>query len=451
MPQHSATDESPAAALDQGSGTREQASRPAFHFTSPSGWINDPLGLTFHGGTYHLFYQHVPGATDWAPQCRWGHATSEDLLEWETGPVALEPGEGDRGCWSGSIAVGPDGEGTMFYTSVEDDAIGRARTARPAPGSGTTWEGWVKGPVVAELPAGEESVAFRDPMVFHDGNCWRMIIGSGRPDGTALAYAWASQDLSAWRYDGVFASRHSSETDGVWTGSVWECPQAVRVGEKWALLVSVWEPVRPHYEAYALGDIVEGRFVAEGPWRRLTYGPSYYAGAAYRDKDASPGIVYWLRHVSDAGAGWAGAHSLPHRLVLVGDRLEIRLPASLEGRRGPGRPLAALPEQGIAVGGAFDVDWSHGGSLCLEEGSRNVFRLQRTPDPRTLDPQGAILTATCDLGQWSVPCNGPVRVVVDGPVVEIIGSFGALAFPAPRQGDTTLAARDAAGTAYPLG
>ncbi|PJI51996.1 hypothetical protein CTI14_50175 [Methylobacterium radiotolerans] len=47
--------------------------------------MNDPLGLTFHGGRYHLFYQHVPGADDWAPQCRWGHATSSDLLTWATG------------------------------------------------------------------------------------------------------------------------------------------------------------------------------------------------------------------------------------------------------------------------------------------------------------------------------------------------------------------------------
>ncbi|MDQ4502859.1 glycoside hydrolase family 32 protein [Sinomonas sp. ASV322] len=447
MPQHSATDETPAA-VDHGSGSGQQLSRPAFHFTSPSGWINDPLGLTFHGGQYHLFYQHVPGATDWAPQCRWGHATSDDLLAWKTRPVALEPGEGDGGCWSGSIASGPGGESTMFYTSVDDDApeIGKARLARPAPGSEASWERWVKGPVVADLPEGEESVAFRDPLVFHDGTCWRMIMGSGRPDGTAVAYSWASDDLSAWRYDGVFASRHSSEADGVWTGSVWECPQAVRVGEKWALLVSVWEPIRPHYEAYALGDIVCGRFVAETPWRRLTYGPSYYAGAVYRDKDGNPGIIYWLRHVSDPDAGWAGAHSLPHRLALVGDRLEIRLPLSLLGRRGFGQPLAALQKPEISVSGAFDIEWSHGGRLSLDEGIRNIFRLERTRGP-----EGGTLTATSDLGRWSMPCSGAVRVVVDGPIVEIIGSFGALAFPAPREGDATLAARDAAGTAYPLG
>lgn len=440
MLQHSATHDSPVVP-DHSSGEGRQLSRPAFHFTSPSGWINDPLGLTFHGGTYHLFYQHVPGSIDWAPQCRWGHATSDDLLIWTTGPVALEPGEGDGGCWSGSIVTGPDGDGTMFYTSVDDDAvsIGRARTARPAPGSGSTWESWVKGPVVAELPAGEESVAFRDPMVFHDGTGWRMIIGSGRPDGTALVYSWTSDDLSTWRYDGVFAARHSSETDGVWTGLVWECPQVVRVGEKWALLVSVWEPVRPHYEAYALGDIVDGCFVADTPWRRLTHGPSYYAGAAFRDEDGVPGMIYWLRQVSDPDAGWAGAHSLPHRLVLVGDRLEIRLPPSLARRRGPGRLLAAVQEP---VGGAVDVEWSSGGSLSLDEGGRNVFRLERA---------GSTLTATADIGQWSVPCSGPVRVVVDGPVVEIVGTFGALAFPAPRGACAALVSRDADGTAYPLG
>lgn len=446
MPQHPTTDESPlshapARAADRG------LYRPSYHFTSQQGWINDPLGLTFHGGQYHLFYQHVPDAADWAPQCRWGHATSEDLLTWEPGPLALEPGEGDGGCWSGSIATDPSGQTAMFYTSVDDDAfeIGRARMARPAPGSSSSWEHWVKGPVVAELPPGEESVAFRDPFVFHDGTCWRMVIGSGRPDGTALAYSWTSEDLSAWRYDGIFASRHSSETDGVWTGSVWECPQTVRVGEKWALLVSVWEPVRPHYEAYALGDIVDGRFIAQTRWQRLTYGPSYYAGAAYHDKDGNPGMVYWMRNVADPAAGWAGAHSIPNQLALVGDRLEIRLPLSLTVRRGLGRPLAALQERPMTVGGAFDVDWSHCGSLSLDEGVRNVFRLERAQGA-----EGGTLTATSDLGQWSVPCSGPVRVVVDGPIVEIIGSFGALAFPAQREDPGTLASRDAAGTAYPL-
>ena len=93
--QQSATDESPVTP-DRRSGTGHQLSRPAFHFTAHSGWINDPLGLTFHGGQYHLFYQHIPGATDWAPQCRWGHATSADLLTWTTPARRPRTGRGRR-------------------------------------------------------------------------------------------------------------------------------------------------------------------------------------------------------------------------------------------------------------------------------------------------------------------------------------------------------------------
>ena len=54
--------------------------RPAVHFTAPDGWLNDPLGLTWRDGRYELFYQALPGADTWNPRCRWGHATSTDLL-----------------------------------------------------------------------------------------------------------------------------------------------------------------------------------------------------------------------------------------------------------------------------------------------------------------------------------------------------------------------------------
>jgi L-lactate dehydrogenase complex protein LldG len=83
------------------------AARPQIHFTVREGWINDPLGLTWHEGEYHLFFQFVPGQTVWGPEQRWGHATSEDLLHWTEGPVALEPGDGDDGVWSGSVVVPP--------------------------------------------------------------------------------------------------------------------------------------------------------------------------------------------------------------------------------------------------------------------------------------------------------------------------------------------------------
>src|SRR3954471_487360 len=110
------------------------AMRPLLHFTAGAGWINDPHGLTYRDGTYHLFFQHLPTASAWAPDCHWGHATSPDLLRWTEQPVALRPGDGDDGCWSGSVVAPGDGDAALFYTSVRAPnlELGRVRRARPA-------------------------------------------------------------------------------------------------------------------------------------------------------------------------------------------------------------------------------------------------------------------------------------------------------------------------------
>ena len=101
----------------------QPSTRPALHFTAKTGWINDPLGLTYHEGRYHLFFQYVPGQTEWAPGCYWGHAVSEDLLTWTECEPVLEPDNGDGGCWSGSLVVNDEGEATIFYTSVQLDDL----------------------------------------------------------------------------------------------------------------------------------------------------------------------------------------------------------------------------------------------------------------------------------------------------------------------------------------
>ena len=81
------------------------STRPALHFTCRDGWINDPLGLTWHDGQYHLFFQYVPQAQGWAPQCHWGHCTSPTLTGWQEQDVALAPGDGDDGVWSDRKSV----------------------------------------------------------------------------------------------------------------------------------------------------------------------------------------------------------------------------------------------------------------------------------------------------------------------------------------------------------
>ncbi len=367
-------------------------SRPRAHFTPTSGWVNDPYGVTWHGGRYHLFFQHAPDAVVWGPDLHWGHAVSTDLVHWTEQPVALSPGEGDEGIWSGSVVTDEAGAGHLFYTSVQLGALslGTVSAAHPVD---EDWQVWRKDGAVVLPPDDLDLVEFRDPYVLHDGTRWRMVLGGGTADGNGLALSWTSPDLEAWAYDGVLASRHTDLTDPVWTGSAWECPQLFRLGDEWVLLFSVWEAGVTRFEAYAVGDLVDGRFAAR-TWRRFSYGPAPYAGSTFTDAEGRRCLVHWLREVADPDGQWAGAHSVPHVLHLEGDRL---VAAPHPNVAALATPLA--PDAHEVIGDA---------TLTLTE---EVLTVRRGPD------------------SFTMPCSGgPVQVLVDGSVVEVFGPDGIAGF-----------------------
>ena len=389
-------------------------SRPALHFTARSGWINDPLGLTHRDGTYHLYFQHVPGRAEWAHRCHWGHATSPDLLHWTERPVALAPGDGDAGCWSGSVVTGEGDETVLFYTAVNDPPdfhVGRVRTARP---TGADLDAWVKDPNVAvELPAGVTARTFRDPYVVAEDGRWWMLVGAGLADGTATALAWRSDDLRTWHYTGPIASRHRDDRDPLWTGAMWECPQLLRVGDRHVLVVSVWEADALHYVACAVGRFADGRLDVES-WHRLSWGESYYAASAFRDRDGLPGLLFWLRGVQDEAEGWAGAISLPYLLALDGDQPLLVPHDGLAGVRTGQRPATSM-----------DIVWhpSPTGELRLVDDADASVAILRRDGDRVTVAAGTSVTA-------EMPCTGGVlRIVLDGPVLEIAGTDGLLAVP----------------------
>ncbi len=403
--------------------------RPRIHFTAREGWINDPLGLTYHEGTYHLFFQHVPGSSEWAPEQHWGHATSTDLLHWTEQPVALSPGEGDDGVWSGSLVVA-GGEATIFYTSVQTDdvQIGTVRTARP---TSPDWSTWAKGPEMARLPAGVDALAYRDPQVFHDGTEWVMLMGAGLRDGNAVALAHRSADLKHWGPGAPIASRHRDELDPVWLGAVWECPQLLRVDGRWVLTVSVWEPEVPYYEAYLIGDLVDGQFLGEHAGR-LSYGPCYYAGSAYRDADGRPGLIYWLRGIDDPDGTWASAHSVPHTLHIEGERLVASPHPNVVATRGPGQRVR---DGSVHIGATGDVE------VTLDSPSSRGTLILAGAEILTAAGQVEVTTAA---GSWSMPGGSDrLRVLVDGPVLEVFGPSGTLAAALPEPRELTVRAEGA--------
>jgi len=400
----------------------QPSTRPALHFTAKTGWINDPLGLTYHEGRYHLFFQYVPGQTEWAPGCYWGHAVSADLLTWAEQEPVLEPGDGDGGCWSGSLVVNDEGEVTIFYTSVQlDDLdIGRIRTARPVD---QIWNTWRKGPIVDSVVPTSGATIFRDPQVSRHGRGWRMLVGSGRSDGTPTALAYTSPDLIKWSFDGEFASRSSAERDPVWTGKAWECPQLVPLGDKHALLFSVWEPWIPHYEAYAIGSLDNGEFLIES-WGRLTYGDAYYAGSTFTDAEGRPGLIYWLRGVDDAEGQWTGAHSVPHLLRLdENDRILAEPHPNVAQRRGPVVKINSDFNGPVELPSTADVEWNLSGGLLASlsvRSSDGTFVM----DIAATDDEFRIAIAD---QMWTMPPSAAVRIVFDGPVVELFSAAGVFA------------------------
>lgn len=392
------------------------ASRPELHFTARRGWINDPLGLTWHEGRYHLFFQYLPDQVVWGPACRWGHATSPDLLTWaEENPEALipEPGEG---CWSGNIVSTPSLPGRIFYTSVALKALSIG-AIRVADAQNSRWQRWDKGPVVVTIPPSEPVVAFRDPFVFHDGTTWRMLVGAGRPDGTALALGYASEDLTSWVYTGVAASRPSNLDHPVWTGEVWECPQLLRVDGRWVLTFSAWTADQPHYQAYAIGDFQDGRFTAES-WGRLSYGPSYYAGSVFHDQTGQPGIIYWLRSVLDPDGTWAGAHSIPHELSIIGADLIARPTSALRSRR----------RNPTTIDGTGQTQMSGPAYLNWRPDQRRPSTI--TFGRITASLQDGGLTVSCGAESWSCPSSDDaVEVIIDHGVIEFFPPSAVLAVP----------------------
>ena len=292
--------------------------RPRVHLTAPSGWINDPHGITWHDGRYHLFHQAIPDSLTHHPGCSWGHATSPDLLRFEHRPTALAPDADEDGIWTGALAVGDDGP-RLFYTAVSlpDVGIGRIRVATP---TDDTWDTWTKGDVVVTAPDDLDLVAFRDPFLLREGDGWRMVVAASAADGTALLPTWTSPDLATWTYDGVALARSSRETDP-WMGELWECPQLFPVADRWAMVGSVWSVDMLHHAGYALGDLAGGRFDARH-WGRLGWG-TYYAPSYFRDTAGRPCLMFWMRDVGDHDEGWQSCLSVPHLIDVRDDRLVL--------------------------------------------------------------------------------------------------------------------------------
>ena len=406
--------------------------RPGYHFTAPSGHVNDPLGITWHvdprtgEGRYELFFQHNPDAPEWAVACRWGQTSSPDLVRWGPPTTALSPADGEAGCWSGSVGVLDDGSPVIAYTRVTEGRLALGSVVL-APGD-HGWERWTAEPdPVLPGPPEPDVVQFRDPFLLRLGEEWGMVVGGGRRDGTAVAWLYRSPDLRAWRLDGVLAERPTTDGDPLWTGSAWECVQLVEADGAWVLVVSAWDE-DPRHVACAVGEFDGHRFTARR-WQRLAATDLPYATAVFRDAQGRPCLVSWLREPGSAGNGWAGMLSLPWRMRVRGDRLLLAPHPDVDTLRGG--VACRIDGNGAASGlpPALDVELAGTGTLELHGPDRPVLVVTLAPDRVLLEVPGA-QAVRLDGGDG----EAGVRLLLDAGLAEVAtpaGQYAALRLPWP--------------------
>lgn len=298
--------------------------RPTYHFTPEQNWMNDPNGLCYIDGEYHLFFQHNPNADVWG-DIHWGHAVSHDLIHWRRLPIALTPSVelGEKHCYSGSVAI-DGGVARAFYTSVGEGARGPELGAQQWMAYSTdqlrTWHKYEHNPILPEQINGDLRVTFwRDPFVWRDRDgAWYAVLGGTLDGANGCMLLYRSDDLFTWRFLSVITRLDADR--------LLECPNLIRIGDRYVMLYSPVREIR-----YRVGTLdADYAFHAEtegvldgGSGRHGFYAPTTFMNLP----DERRVVIGWM---SDKGReeqpeirGWSGAQSLPRVLTLDGARLRV--------------------------------------------------------------------------------------------------------------------------------
>lgn len=313
--------------------TYHEKLRPLFHFTAKRGWLNDPNGLVYYKGAYHLFFQYNPYGTKWG-NMHWGHAVSPDLVHWNEGPIALAP-DAHGTNYSGSIVV--DWNNTAGLQQGEDKTLVALYTGAPdkytlgakdytqclaySNDAGKTWKKYEKNPVLGQLAPGN-----RDPRVFWHAPSkqWVMALYLDKRD---FAF-FGSKDLKDWKE----LSRLTMEGSG-------ECPEFFELPVYSEGEHKTGEKKWIFYDAdgnYLVGTFDGVKFTAETQRLRQDWGRNFYASQTYSDIPAEDGRriqIAWMRGSEFQGTAFNQQMSVP---------CELRLLSTPQGLRLARRPVAEL-------------------------------------------------------------------------------------------------------------
>jgi fructan beta-fructosidase len=309
--------------------------RPQYHFTPPARWMNDPNGLVYFAGEYHLFYQHNPDDSVWGPM-HWGHAVSRDLINWQHLPIALFPDENGT-IFSGSAVIdwrntAGFGKEAMIAIFTHDQNGRQSQSLAYSTDKGRIWAKFAGNPI---LKPPNNIRNFRDPKVFWYGDAetghWVMAVTGG----TVILF-FSSPDLKNWTPTGGFGFGYGS-TEGVWeTPDLFPLQVDGSADTRWVLSVGVGDggPAGGGSGTqYFIGSFDGAAFTSENPKDTILwadFGADFYAAQSWNE--APSGRRLWLGWLNNwryataiPTATWRGAFTLPRQLSLATTPDGIRL------------------------------------------------------------------------------------------------------------------------------
>ncbi len=418
---------------------REQY-RPQIHFTPARNWMNDPNGMVYADGVYHLFYQYNPLGNDWG-NMSWGHATSTDLMHWKEQGVALTRDElGD--VFSGSAVIDERnsagfGANAMvaLYTSASE---AQQQSIAYSTDGGTTFTRYSANPVIRN-----NDDNLRDPKVFwhEDSQQWVMALAKGWKRGVEF---YGSTNLKSWTHLSTFVmdlpGRPSLQ---------WECPDLIQLGDRWVLLVSVnpGGPLLGSGTMYFVGQFDGKTFTAEALdyplW--LDYGMDNYAGVTWSHTGDRKIMMGWMNNWQYAGnvpcSPWRSAMTLPRELKLTAFEgrplLTCQVVSEINKIAGPwqaaGQTLSATDAYQLRL--TLNLDKNSTVTLSNDQEERFTFDVQATARTltahRTAESGKTSFNGTFSIPSMQAPLNTTASTVtlllyVDQSSIELLTEDGTM-------------------------
>lgn len=302
--------------------------RPQVHFSPQKNWINDPNGMVYHKGVYHLFYQYYPDQPVWGPM-HWGHATSKDLIHWAEQPIALYP-DSLGYIFSGSAVVdkynttgfGKKGQQPLVAIFTHHDPVGEKagqkgfqhQSLAYSLDDGKTWTKYAGNPVLKNPGI----VDFRDPKVMWFAPQQKWIMTLATKDDISF---YSSPDLKKWTKESEFGKEIGAH------GGVWECPDLFLMDDNgkslWVLIVNLnpGGPNKGSATQYFTGTFDGKKFTPNSTKTKwLDYGPDEYAGITWSNTGNRKIFIGWMSNWQYANLvptqAWRNALTIPRELTI---------------------------------------------------------------------------------------------------------------------------------------